>query len=151
MLKTFAIHLQAIDGSVGLKSFLTPESDDVDDLYPVGALVLSCIAVSNIVGCRTLTIYSAHRRSQVQRALKLYESGSCPKTVTDFSADQAIKEQHKFANFIKIKPSSWDKIILAAKEFVPSGIRRSSTRSQSRVASRVTETVATVRDDSDSD
>ncbi|KLO08399.1 hypothetical protein SCHPADRAFT_893912 [Schizopora paradoxa] len=121
--QTFAIHLQSIEGSLGLKSFLAPKSGDIDDLRPIGALMLSCIAV--------------------QRALKLFESGSCTKTVTDFSADQALKEQHKFANFIKIKSSSWDKIILAAKEHVPSGVRRSSTsRPQSRTAMNETEPVA---------
>lgn len=62
------------------------------------------------------------------RALKSFRSGDLTSTVGDFSSDQYAGECAEFADFINMIPALWDRVIEASKEYVPKGVRRSSSR-----------------------
>ncbi|KLO05090.1 hypothetical protein SCHPADRAFT_947188 [Schizopora paradoxa] len=101
--KLMGLHLQAINGSVGMDSF-GPE----EDFRPLGALVVCSVAV--------------------HRALKLYTDGTPPKSIGDFSADSVLSVRDEFAEFIDLDGEHWEKVLEEASKHVPKGSRRSSTR-----------------------
>lgn len=78
---------------------------------------------------RLLKRTNTHSNSKVHRALTLHKAGSIPTKPGDFSADIVAKERTHFEEFVDMSPKTWDKVIEAAKELVPAGARRSSSRS----------------------
>ncbi|KLO08864.1 hypothetical protein SCHPADRAFT_944092 [Schizopora paradoxa] len=101
--KLLGLHIQQFSGSKGMANLGTEE-----DFRPLGALIVSCVAV--------------------HRALKLYESGSPPKSIGDFSADSVRKMRDEFSVFIDINEDTWEKVLEEANKHVPKGSRRSSSR-----------------------
>ncbi len=59
-----------------------------------------------------------------------------------------MKERDDFAGFINLSPKGWDKVIDAAREYVPVGVRRSSARSKVSASAPI-EKRAMLRKDSD--
>lgn len=118
--KLLGLHLQAIVGSVGMGG-LGPE----EDFRPVGALVVCCVAVSS--GSSSLYIPVLIFR-KVHRALKLYASGSPPKSIGDFSADSVLSARDEFSEFIDVDGEIWEKVLEEASKHVPKGSCRSTMR-----------------------
>lgn len=65
---------------------------------------------------------------KIHRALKLYETGSPPKSIGDFSGESVLARRDEFAEFIDLDGETWEKVLEEAAKHVPKGTRRSASR-----------------------